>query len=149
MTDPSIVPERVLILCTHYSARSQMAERLLRELGGDRFEAASAGTVATAVHPLAARSMEEIGLDLRGHSSKTLERYLGERWDYVITVCDQAGERCPVFPGPARRIHWSFEDPSAATGSEAERLATFRRVRDAIRDRLRAWLAEGPAGSAA
>jgi arsenate reductase len=149
VTDPSIVRARVLILCTHNSARSQMAERLLRELGGDRFEVASAGTVATAVHPLAARAMEEIGLDLRGQSSKTLERYLGERWDYVITVCDQAGERCPVFPGPARRIHWSFEDPSAATGSEADRLATFRRVRDAIRDRLRAWLAEGPAGSAA
>jgi arsenate reductase (thioredoxin) len=133
---------RILFLCTHNSARSQMAERLLRHLGGDRFEVASAGTVATRVHPLAARVMEEIGLDLRGHSSKTLERYLGERWDYVITVCDQAGERCPLFPGPARRIHWSFEDPSAATGSEADRLATFRSVRDAIRERLRTWLAE-------
>ncbi len=149
MTDPSGVPDRVLVLCTHNSARSQMAERFLRELGGDRFEVASAGTVATAVHPLAARVMKELGLDLRGHSSKTLDRYLGERWDYVITVCDQAGERCPLFPGPARRIHWSFEDPSAATGSEAERLATFRRVRDAIRDRLRAWLAEITPGPAA
>jgi arsenate reductase len=149
MTEPAIRRDRVLVLCTHNSARSQMAERLLRDLGRDRFEVASAGTVATAVHPLAARVMEEIGLDLRGHSSKTLERYLGERWDYVITVCDQAGERCPLFPGPARRIHWSFEDPSAATGSEADRLATFRRVRDAIRDRLRAWLAERPAGSSA
>jgi arsenate reductase (thioredoxin) len=149
VTDPSIVRDRVLVLCTHNSARSQMAERLLRELGGDRFEVASAGTVATAVHPLAERVMEEIGLDLHAHSSKTLDRYLGERWDYVITVCDQAGERCPLFPGPARRIHWSFEDPSAATGSEADRLAAFRRVRDAIRDRLRTWLAEGPAGSAA
>jgi arsenate reductase len=149
MTEPAIRRDRVLVLCTHNSARSQMAERLLRDLGRDRFEVASAGTVATAVHPLAARVMEEIGLDLRGHSSKTLERYLGERWDYVITVCDQAGERCPLFPGPARRIHWSFEDPSAATGSEADRLATFRRVRDAIRDRHRAWLAERPAGSSA
>jgi arsenate reductase (thioredoxin) len=149
VTDPSIVRDRVLVLCTHNSARSQMAERPLRELSGDRFEVASAGTVATAVHPLAERVMEEIGLDLRGHSSKTLDRYLGERWDYVITVCDQASERCPLFPGPARRIHWSFEDPSAATGSEAARLATFRRVRDAIRDRLRTWLAEGRAGSAA
>jgi arsenate reductase (thioredoxin) len=149
MTEPAIRRDRVLVLCTHNSARSQMAERLLRDLGRDRFEVASAGTVATAVHPLAGRVMEEIGLDLRGHSSKTLERYLGERWDYVITVCDQAGERCPLFPGPARRIHWSFEDPSAATGSEADRLATFRRVRDAIRDRLRAWLAERPAGSSA
>jgi arsenate reductase len=149
VTEPAIRRDRVLVLCTHNSARSQMAERLLRDLGRDRFEVASAGTVATAVHPLAARVMEEIGLDLEGHSSKTLERYLGERWDYVITVCDQAGERCPLFPGPARRIHWSFEDPSAATGSEADRLATFRRVRDAIRDRLRAWLAERPAGSSA
>lgn len=149
MTEPAIRRDRVLVLCTHNSARSQMAERLLRDLGRDRFEVASAGTVATAVHPLAARVMEEIGLDLRGHSSKTLERYLGERWDYVITVCDQAGERCPLFPGPARRIHWSFEDPSAATGSEVARLATFRRVRDAIRDRLRAWLAEGFAGPSA
>jgi arsenate reductase len=149
MTEPAIRRDRVLVLCTHNSARSQMAERLLRDLGRDRFEVASAGTVATAVHPLAARVMEEIGLDLEGHSSKTLERYLGERWDYVITVCDQAGERCPLFPGPARRIHWSFEDPSAATGSEADRLASFRRVRDAIRDRLRAWLAERPAGSSA
>ena len=149
MTEPAIRHDRVLVLCTHNSSRSQMAERLLRDLGRDRFEVASAGTVATAVHPLVARVMEEIGLDLEGHSSKTLERYLGERWDYVITVCDQAGERCPLFPGPARRIHWSFEDPSAATGSEADRLATFRRVRDAIRDRLRAWLAERPAGASA
>jgi arsenate reductase len=149
VTEPTIRRDRVLVLCTHNSARSQMAERLLRDLGGDRFEVASAGTVATAVHPLAARVMEEIGLDLRGHGSKTLERYLGERWDYVITVCDQAGERCPLFPGPARRIHWSFEDPSAATGSEADRLATFRRVRDAIRERLRTWLAERPPGGPA
>ena len=140
---------KVLFLCTGNSARSQMAEGFLGHLAGDRFEVASAGTVATAVHPLAERVMEEIGLDLHAHSSKTLDRYLGERWDYVITVCDQAGERCPLFPGPARRIHWSFEDPSAATGSEADRLAAFRRVRDAIRDRLRTWLAEGPAGSAA
>lgn len=119
-----------------------MAERLLRDLAGDRFVVASAGTVATGVHPLAVRVMEEIGLDLRGHTSKTLERFLGEPWDYVITVCDQAGERCPVFPGPAARIHWSFEDPSAATGAEADRLAAFRGVRDAIAARLRAWLAE-------
>src|SRR5260370_13443539 len=114
VTDPSGVPYRVLVLCTHNSARSQMAERFLRQLGGDRFEVASAGTVATAVHPLAARVMEEVGLDLRGHSSNTLDRYLGERWDYVITVCDQAGPPCPLFPGPARPIHWSFDNPSAA-----------------------------------
>ena len=133
---------RVLVLCTHNSARSQMAEGFLRTLGGDRFDVASAGTVATRVHPLAIRVMSEIGIDLGRHTSKTLDRFLGEPWDYVITVCDQAGERCPLFPGPARRIHWSFEDPSAASGDEAERLAVFRRVRDAIGQRLRAWLAE-------
>ena len=135
-------PARVLVLCTHNSARSQMAEGLLRTLGGDRFDVASAGTVATRVHPLAIRVMSEIGIDLGRHTSKTLDRFLGEPWDYVITVCDPAGERCPIFPGRATRIHWSFEDPSAASGDEAERLAVFRRVRDAIGQRLRAWLAE-------
>ncbi|HUM15015.1 MAG TPA: arsenate reductase ArsC [Candidatus Nitrosotalea sp.] len=135
-------PARVLVLCTHNSARSQMTEGLLRTLGGDRFDVASAGTVATRVHPLAIRVMSEIGIDLGRHTSKTLDRFLGEPWDYVITVCDQAGERCPIFPGRATRIHWSFEDPSAASGDEAERLAVFRRVRDAIGQRLRAWLAE-------
>jgi len=143
-----MVPTRVLVLCTHNSARSQMAEGFLRALGGDRFAVASAGTVATTVNPLATRVMEEVGVDLRSHTSKTFDRFLGEPWDYVITVCDQAAERCPVFPGRARRIHWSFEDPSAATGSETDRLAVFRRVRDAIGERLRAWLAD-EAGSRA
>ena len=135
-------PTRVLVLCTHNSARSQMAEGFLRALGGDRFAVASAGTVATTVNPLATRVMEEVGVDLRSHTSKTFDRFLGEPWDYVITVCDQAAARCPVFPGRARRVHWSFEDPSAATGSETDRLAVFRRVRDAIGERLRAWLAD-------
>jgi arsenate reductase len=143
-----MVPTRVLVLCTHNAARSQMAEGFLRALGGDRFMVASAGTVATAVNPLATRVMEEVGVDLRSHTSKTFDRFLGEPWDYVITVCDQAAERCPVFPGRARRVHWSFEDPSAATGSEMDRLAVFRRVRDAIGERLRAWLAD-EAGSRA
>ena len=141
-------PTRVLVLCTHNSARSQMAEGFLRALGGDRFAVASAGTVATTVNPLATRVMEEVGVDLRSHTSKTFDRFLGEPWDYVITVCDQAAARCPVFPGRARRVHWSFEDPSAATGSETDRLAVFRRVRDAIGERLRAWLAD-EAGSRA
>jgi arsenate reductase len=132
---------RALILCTHNSARSQMAEGLWRSLAGDRFEVASAGSEATRVHPLAIRAMDEVGIDLRGHASKTLDRFLGEPWDYVVTVCDRAGEQCPVFPGPARRIHWSFEDPSAASGSEEDRLAVFRRVRDQIAERLRGWLA--------
>jgi arsenate reductase (thioredoxin) len=134
--------ERVLFLCTHNSARSQMAEGWLRALGGDRFEVASAGTEQTRVNPLATRAMAEAGVDLGGHTSKTLERFVGERWDWVVTVCDAANEACPVFPGAAHRIHWSFDDPSRATGAEDERLATFRRVRDEIRARLEAWLAE-------
>lgn len=134
--------QRVLVLCTHNSARSQMAEGLLRALASDRFDVASAGTEATRVHPLAIRAMDELGIDLRGHSSKIVDRLLAEPWDYVITVCDGANERCPVFPGRTTRLHWSFEDPSAATGSEDERLAVFRRVRDAIAARLRGWVAE-------
>ncbi len=113
-----------------------MAEGLLRHLAGDRFEAHSAGTEATHVRPLAIRAMEEVGVDITGQESKTLERYLGEPFDYVITVCDDANEACPFFPGARNRLHWSFEDPSQADGSEDERLAIFRRVRDEIRERI-------------
>lgn len=133
--------ERVLFLCTHNSARSQMAEGWLRAVGGTRYEVESAGTEATRVHPLAARAMSEVGVDLGGHASKTLERFRDEPWDWVITVCDAANEQCPLFPGAARRVHWSFDDPSRATGSDDERLATFRRVRDEIRARLDGWVA--------
>jgi len=133
---------RVLFLCTHNSARSQMAEGLLRRLAGDRFEVASAGTEARGVNPLATRAMAEIGIDLRGHTSKTLDRFLGERWDDVITVCDSANESCPVFPAARTRLHWSFDDPSAARGSDELRLAVFRRVRDEIKARIEAWLSE-------
>jgi arsenate reductase (thioredoxin) len=125
-----------LFLCTHNSARSQMAEGLLRNLAEGRFEVLSAGTEATHVRPLAIRAMEEIGIDISGQESKTLERYLGEPFDYVITVCDAANEACPFFPGARNRLHWSFEDPSRADGSEEERLAIFRRVRDAIRESI-------------
>src|SRR5262245_24826320 len=131
---------RVLFLCTHNSARSQMAEGLLRHLAGDRFEVASAGTEARGVHPLATRAMAEIGIDLRGQTSKTFNRFLGERWDYVITVCDSANEACPVFPAKTTRLHWGFDDPSAANGTDEERLAVFRRVRDEIKTRLESWL---------
>jgi arsenate reductase (thioredoxin) len=134
---------RVLFLCTHNSARSQMAEGLLRYLAGDRFEAMSAGTEATHVRPLAIRAMDEIGVDISGQESKTLERYLDEPIDYVITVCDDANEACPFFPGAQNRLHWSFEDPSRAEGSDEERLAVFRRVRDGIKDRVQAELANG------
>jgi arsenate reductase len=134
---------RVLFLCTHNSARSQMAEGLLRYLAGDRFEAMSAGAEATHVKPLAIRAMDEIGVDISGQESKTLERYLDEPIDYVITVCDDANEACPFFPGAQNRLHWSFEDPSRAEGSDEERLAVFRRVRDGIKDRVQAELANG------
>ena len=127
---------RVLFLCTHNSARSQMAEGLLRHLAGDRFESHSAGTEATRVRPRAIRAMEEIGVDISGQESKTLERYQQEPFDYVITVCDDANEACPFFPGAQSRLHWSFKDPSKAEGSEEERLAVFREVRDGIRRRI-------------
>jgi len=129
--------KRVLFLCTHNSARSQMAEGLLRHAAGDRFEVFSAGTEETSVNRLAVEAMSEIGIDISSHTSKTLDRFLGEKLDFVVTVCDSANESCPVFPGAMERIHWSFEDPSAATGSHEERLAVFRRIRDAIAHRLR------------
>jgi arsenate reductase len=132
---------RVLFLCTHNSARSQMAEGMLRNLAGDRFEAFSAGTEATHVRPLAIRAMEEIGVDIASRESKTLDRYLGEPFDYVITVCDDANEACPFFPGARERLHWSFEDPSKAKGSEEERLAVFRRVRDGLLEQIERELA--------
>jgi len=135
---------RVLFLCTHNSARSQMAEALLRHLAGDRFEAYSAGTEATHVRPLAVRAMAELGIDISGQQSKTLDRYLGEPFDAVITVCDQANEACPVFFGARERFHWSFPDPSRATGSEDEQLAVYRSVRDAIRERIERELIPRP-----
>jgi len=131
---------RVLVLCTHNSARSQMAEGLLRTLAGDRFEVMSAGTEATRVRPLAVRAMGEMGMDISGQESKTLERYLKEPFDYVITVCDEANEACPFSPGSATRLHWSFEDPSKAEGTQEECLTVFRSVRDRIRERIEADL---------
>jgi arsenate reductase len=113
-----------------------MAEGLLRHLGGDRFEVHSAGTEATRVRPEAVSAMEELGVDLSGQESKTLERYLGEEFEYVITVCDDANEACPVFAGAKNRLHWSFRDPSRAAGDYEERLAAFRTVRDEIRARI-------------
>ena len=129
-------PRRVLFLCTHNSARSQMAEGLLRAHGGSRFEVFSAGTEATRVRPEAIEVMREIGIDISGQSSKTLERYLDQPFDLVITVCDDAAESCPVFLGAKQRLHWSFPDPSRVDGSEAQRGAAFRTVRDAIRHRI-------------
>ena len=131
---------RVLFLCTHNSARSQMAEGFLRAMAGDRFEAGSAGTEKTSVNPLAIRAMAERGIDLGGHTSKVYSDLAPPSWDYLITVCDDANERCPWVPGSVKRLHWSFRDPSRATGTEEERLAVFRRVRDQIHERLTDWL---------
>src|SRR4051812_45165994 len=127
---------RVLFLCTHNSARSQMAEGLLRQLGGDRFEAASAGTEATQVRRLAIESMAELGIDISGQESKTLDRFLQQPFDKVITLCDEADAACPFFPNATHRAHWSFPDPSKATGSEEAQLQVYRDVREAIRQRI-------------
>ncbi|HWN12126.1 MAG TPA: arsenate reductase ArsC [Pyrinomonadaceae bacterium] len=127
---------RVLILCTGNSARSQMAEGLLRHDAGEGFEVASAGVAPSSVRPEAIQVMNEVGIDISGHRSKSVDEFTGQEFDYVITVCDNANEQCPIFPGKTERIHWSFEDPAAAQGDEEKRFATFRRVRDEIRARL-------------
>ena len=129
-------PLRVLFLCTHNAARSQMAEALLRHLGGDRFVVSSAGTAPTRVHPLAVAALREVGLDIAGARSKHVEELRDQPFDYVITVCDRAAETCPTLPGGGVRLHWGCEDPSAVEGDEAERLAAFRRVRDELAERI-------------
>lgn len=131
---------RVLFLCTHNSARSQMAEGLLRELAGERFEAYSAGTEATRVRPEAIGAMRELDVDISGQESETLDRYLDEPFDYVVTVCDDANEACPVFPGAKERLHWSLPDPSAIAGEE--RIEVFRSVRDRLAGLIRSELLE-------
>lgn len=134
---------RVLILCTGNSARSQMAEGILRQDGGDRFEVHSAGVKPSAVRPEAIQAMSEIGIDISGQHSKSVDEFIGQSFDYVITVCDNANETCPVLPGKTERIHQSFEDPPApGAADEAATLAVFRRVRDEIRAWMRAFAAE-------
>lgn len=133
--------KRVLILCTGNSARSQMAEGLLRSDGtSQRFEVFSAGTHPGRVRPEAIEAMREVGIDISAHRSKSVDAFAGRQFDCVITVCDNARENCPVFPGNVERIHWSFDDPAAAEGDEEMRLAEFRRVRDEIRARLKAFI---------
>jgi len=129
--------KKVLVLCTGNSARSQMAEGFLRHDAGDRFAVSSAGVNPTQVRPEAIAVMGEVAIDISGHRSKSVDEFRGQKFDYVITVCDNANERCPLFPGQTTRIHWSFEDPAAVTGDEATRLAAFRKVRDQIRERLK------------
>jgi len=132
--------QRVLILCTGNSARSQMAEGLLRSLAGEQVGVESAGIAPSQVNPLAIRVMAERQIDISHHRSKHLNEFLGQPFDYIITVCDNAAEHCPIFPGKATRIHWSFPDPAAVQGSEEERLNSFRQIRDAIEKQLRIWL---------
>ncbi|GLV56832.1 protein-tyrosine-phosphatase [Dictyobacter sp. S3.2.2.5] len=132
--------QRVLFLCTGNSARSQMAEGWLRYLADEQIEVASAGTAPSQVNPLAIQVMAERAIDISHHRSKHLNEFLLQPFDYVITVCDQAAEQCPIFPGKAIRIHWSFPDPAAVKGTHEERLAAFRQVRDALEGQLRAWV---------
>jgi len=134
----------VLFLCTGNSARSQMAEALLRKYGDDRFVAYSAGLEPKKINPYTVQVMEEVGLSLDGQYSKSLTEYMGQvHFGYMITVCADADEKCPsVFPGMGQRMHWGFEDPAAFVGSEEEILVKFREVRDQIDERIEAWLAE-------
>ena len=137
--------QRVLFVCIHNSARSQMAEAFLNLAGGDRFEAESAGLEPGKINPLVVEVMREIGVDLSQKGTRDVfEVYRqGKQYDYVVTVCDEAsGERCPVFPGAAARFHWSFEDPSSFTGSQKEKLAKTRMVRDQIRQRIVLFIKE-------
>lgn len=132
--------KRVLILCTGNSARSQMAEGLLRHLGGANYEVHSAGTHPSAVNPFAIEAMREIGIDISWHRSKPAAEFANQKFDTVITVCDSAAEQCPVFPGSPERIHWSLPDPAAQTGSDSQKLAAFRSVRDHLASRLETLL---------
>jgi arsenate reductase len=137
-------PQRVIFVCTHNSARSQMAEGMLRAWGGDRFEVHSAGTEATRVRPEAIAVMGELGIDIGAQTSKTLEPYLGQSFGWLITVCDDAREACPTLPGVKQQEHWSVEDPSAVEGDEATRIEAFRIARDDLRDRIHAFIRSQP-----
>ena len=133
--------KKVLLLCTHNSCRSQMAEGIVNHYLGDRFQAFSAGTEATRVNPLAIKVLAELGIDISGHRSKTLDEFAGEKFDYVITLCGSANEQCPLFIGGVQRVHIGFDDPSQTTGTPEEILPEFRRVRDEIRSRLEEFFA--------
>ena len=131
---------RVLFLCTGNSARSQMAEALLPLIGGPHFECASAGTHPVGLNPAAVEAMRELGVDISSHRSKHVGEFLGENFDYVITVCDRAKETCPIFPAARLLLHWSFEDPAAAPHEQRQDM--FRRVRNEIADRLSKFILE-------
>lgn len=132
--------KRILFLCTGNSARSQMAEGWVRSLGRNDWDVWSAGIFPSYVHPLAIRAMEEIGVDISRQESKSMDEFLNEEFDYIITLCDHAAMACPNFPGQGKRIDWSFEDPAAAIGTIEERLAVFRRVRDEMKSKIEEFL---------
>jgi arsenate reductase len=131
--------KRVLVLCTGNSARSQMGEGLFRAEGGGEFEVFSGGTKPSFVRPKAIAVMNEIGIDISGHQSKSVDEFVGQPFDYVVTVCDNARDTCPVFPAGTERIHWSFEDPAAVEGTEPKRLEAFRRTRELIHERVKTF----------
>lgn len=132
--------QKILVLCTGNSCRSQMAEGYLRHLAGEKFDVTSAGLEPSAVNPKAIQVMQADGVDISTHTSKDVEQFVGQKFDFIITVCDNARERCPFFPGQAERIHWSFQDPAAAKGTEEEVIAVFRRVRDQIKSKIKEFL---------
>ena len=142
MREINFIKRKVLILCTGNSCRSQIAEGYLRYFAGDRFEVRSAGLEPGTVNPKAIKVMQEDGVDISRHISKDVTQFTGQKFDFIITVCDNAKEHCPVFPGAAERIHWSFEDPGAATGTEGEILYVFRKVRDQIKSTLKKFIDE-------
>ena len=137
---------KILVLCTGNSARSQMAEGLFRQEGGEGWEVSSAGTRPSVVRPEAIAAMREIGIDISGHRSKSVDEFAGQSFDYVVTVCDNARDNCPVFPGDVERVHWSLEDPAAVEGTDEVRLAAFRRIRDQIRERVTGFVRERRGG---
>jgi len=139
-SDPVPDPIRVLFVCTHNSARSQIAEALLQRYGGADFEVHSAGTEATSVKPLAIAALRESGIDWSGARSKVIDEFLGQQFDYVVTVCNRARDTCPVFPGSVNTLHWGLDDPSDAQGTDEERLAAFRETAQAIAARLRPFI---------
>jgi len=134
------IKKKVLFVCTGNSIRSQMAEGLLKALGSGQWDVRSAGIIRSYVHPLAIRVMEEIRIDISKQTSKSMDRFVNEKFDYVITLCDHAAQFCPVLGGYGKRLHWPFEDPAGATGTTEERLFVFRRIRDGIKKKIEEFL---------
>ena len=136
--------KKVLFICTANSVRSQMAEGLLKTLGSGRWEARSGGIFSSYIHPSAIRAMEEIGVDISRQTSKSIDRFVKKKFDYTITLCDEAAKSCPNFSGRGKQLHWPFEDPAAATGTVEERLAVFRKVRDKLKTKIEEFLRSEP-----